>query len=76
MTKQSRRPGMTISPSPSMEKCPTFCVEGNTSFPGRERRGACRAIPPPSDSLRATMPMGFSAGRVATFTITFALNTY
>jgi hypothetical protein len=67
---------MTMSPRPSMEKCPMFWWEGKTSLPGRERRGALRAIPLPMDNLRAITLIGFSAGRVATRTITLALNTY
>jgi hypothetical protein len=76
MTKQRSRPGMTMSPRPSMEKWPMFWWEGKTSLPGNERRGAWRAIPFPMESFRATTLIGFSAGRVATRTITLALNTY
>ena len=76
MTKQRRRPGITMSPSPSIEKWPALWVEGKTSLPGRERRGAFLTIPLPRESFRAIRPIGFSAGRVATRTITLALNTY
>ena len=53
--------------------------EGNISLPGRERLGAWRATEPPmppSESFRAITPTGLAAGRVATLTITLALNTY
>ena len=70
---------MTISPRPSMEKWPVEREEGKTSLPGRESRGALRAIvplTPPTPSFLATIPTGLSADRVATRTITLALNTY
>ena len=36
---------LTISPSPSIEKCEVSETLGNTSFPGRESFGASAAIP-------------------------------
>lgn len=63
-----------MSPRPSIEKCPLLCMLGNTSFPGKFNFGGSFTMP--KFSLRATIPTGFSAGRVATFTITFVLNMY
>lgn len=86
-----RRRSLTTSPRPSMEKCPAVWEEGNTSLPGRLRRGAERATPEPQPTWEqvqpghpathqptflATMFTGLSAGLVATFTITLALKTY
>ena len=70
---------LTMSPRPSMEKCPEADLEGNISLPGSERLGALRAIEPPMpprESFLAITPTGLAAGLVATLTITLALNTY
>lgn len=71
-TKHSRRPGITISPRPSIEKWPLFWILGKTNFPGKFNFGGSLTIPPKFNFL-ATIPTGFSAGLVATFTITFVL---
>lgn len=74
-TKHNNSPGMTMSPSPSIEKWPELCMLGNTNFPGKLSFGGSRTIPLRL-SFRATIPTGFSAGRVATLTITFVLKMY
>lgn len=56
---------LTISPRPSIEKCPEWWRLGNTNFPGSESLGASLATPPMWNFL-AAIATGFSAGRVAT----------
>lgn len=34
-TKHNNKPGITISPKPSIEKCPLLCMLGNTNLPGK-----------------------------------------
>lgn len=49
---------------------------GKTSLPGKERRGTSRPIPGPKWSFLDRTSMGFSAGWVATLTITLLLKMY
>ena len=56
-----------------MEKWPVLCILGKTNFPGSDNLGASLTSPVMWNFL-ANTPTGFSAGRVATFTITFVLN--
>lgn len=64
-----------MSPRPNIEKWLEFWMLGNTSLPGNDSLGAS-LIKPDKWSFLANKPTGFSAGLVATFTITFALKMY
>lgn len=64
-----------MSPRPNIEKWLEFWMLGNTSLPGNDSLGAS-LIKPDKWSFLANKPTGFSAGLVATFTITFALNVW
>lgn len=52
---------------------PHWSYLGKTSLPGKERRGTSRPIPGPRCSFLDRTSMGFSAGWVATLTITLLL---